>query len=461
MSVRVVVVDDEEIKRVSLVDDLRDADFDVVDFASGEPALEHLKKHYADVVVTDLKMPGMSGLDVLKYLRIASPETDVIIMTAFGTVESAVEAMRHGAHDYVSKPFSSDELIVLLNRLAKQRRLQRDNAALRAAARDREATVQNLVAVSPAMVKLIAEVRRIAHSDTHVLLTGETGAGKDVIASALHKMSSRADRPFVKITCATYSKQLLESELFGHQRGAFTGANKAQPGRFELAHEGTVYLDDVDDIPLDSQSRLLRVIEERVVERVGGTRIIPVDVRVVASTKADLRELVEGGRFRSDLYYRLNVVQLRVPPLRDRPEDIAPLVHHFCQKGSHACSCEIGEDVLSLLQGYRWPGNVRELRNLVDRWKLLKRTDTITPADLPPELLTSGEFADDACHACRSSFEESVEALERRLLTNALRQADGNKAKAADLLKLKPSTLRNKLAKHGLNGDPPSAKSGA
>lgn len=461
MSVRVVVVDDEEIKRVSLMDDLRDADFDVVDFASGEAALAHLKKHFADVVVTDLKMPGMSGLDVLKHLRSASPETDVIIMTAFGTVESAVEAMRHGAHDYVSKPFSSDELIVLLNRLATQRRLQRDNAALRAAARDTEATVDNLVAVSPAMVKLISEVQRIADSDTHVLLTGETGAGKDVIAGVLHKMSSRADRPFVKITCATYSKQLLESELFGHQRGAFTGADKTQPGRFELAHEGTVYLDDVDDIPLDSQSRLLRVIEERVVERVGGTRIIPVDVRIVASTKADLRELVEGGRFRSDLYYRLNVVQLRVPPLRDRPEDIEPLVHHFCGKGSPACSCEIGEDVLLVLQSYRWPGNVRELRNLVDRWKLLKRTDFITSADLPPELLASSEFAEDACDARRGSFEESVEALERRLLTDALERAEGNKAKAADLLRMKPSTLRNKLAKHGLNGDPPSAKSGA
>ncbi len=461
MSVRVVVVDDEEIKLVSLVDDLRDADFGVVGFASGKPALEHLKKHYADVVVTDLKMPGMSGLDVLKHLRIASPETDVIIMTAFGTVESAVEAMRLGAHDYVSKPFSSDELIVLLNRLVKQRRLQRDNAALRAAARDTESTVDNLVAVSPAMVKLIAEVERVAQSDAHVLLTGETGAGKDVIASALHKMSSRADRPFVKITCATYSKQLLESELFGHQRGAFTGADRAQPGRFELAHEGTVYLDDVDDIPLDSQSRLLRVIEERVVERVGGTRVIPVDVRVVASTKADLGELVERGRFRSDLYYRLNVVQLQVPPLHDRPEDIEPLIHHFCGKGSHACSCEIGEGVLLVLQNYRWPGNVRELRNLVERWKLLKRTDFITPADLPPELLTSGEFADDACDACPRSFEESVEALERRLLTDALKQAEGNKAKAADALRMKPSTFRNKLAKHGLNGDPPSAKSGA
>ena len=461
MSVRVVVVDDEEIKRVSLVDDLRDADFDVVDFASGEPALEHLKKHYADVVVTDLKMPGMSGLDVLKHLRTASPETDVIIMTAFGTVESAVEAMRHGAHDYISKPFSSDELIVLLNRLAKQRRLQRDNAALRAAVRDTEATVGNVVAVSPAMVRLMTEVERIAHSDTNVLLTGETGAGKDVIASALHKMSARADRPFVKITCVTYSKQLLESELFGHQRGAFTGADKAQPGRFELAYEGTVYLDDVDDIPLDSQSRLLRVIEERVVERVGGTRVIPVDVRVVASSKADLAKLVEAGRFRSDLYYRLNVVQLQVPPLRDRPKDIEPLIHHFCQQGSQACSCEIGEEVLLVLQGYRWPGNVRELRNLVDRWKLLKRTDTITPADLPPELLTSGDFADNAIDGCSGTFGEAVAAVERRLLVDALRQVDGNKAKAADALKMKPSTFRNKLAKYGLNGDPPSAKSGA
>ncbi len=461
MSVRVVVVDDEEIKRVSLVDDLRDADFDVVGFAAGEPALEHLKKHFADVVVTDLKMPGMSGLGVLRNLQSASPETDVIIMTAFGTVESAVEAMRHGAHDYVSKPFSSDELIVLLNRLAQHRRLQRDNAAMKAAARDTEATLDHLVAVSPEMVKLIAAVERIAQSDAHVLLTGETGAGKDVIASALHRMSLRADRPFVKITCVTYSKQLLESELFGHQRGAFTGADKAQPGRFELGHEGTVYLDDVDDIPLDSQSRLLRVIEERVVERVGGTRVIPVDVRVVASTKADLTELVEEGRFRSDLYYRLNVVQLRVPPLRDRPEDIEPLIRHFCGRGALACSCEISEDAALVLRRYRWPGNVRELRNLVDRWKLLKRTDIITPADLPPELLSSGVFADRPCVGRSQTFEEAVGAVEHRLLVDALSQAGGNKAKAAEILRMKPSTFRNKLAKHGLNGDPPSAKSGA
>ena len=461
MSMRVAVIDDEEIKRVSLVDDLRDAGWNVIDFAAGEPALDHLKKHHVDVVVSDLKMPGISGLDVLTKLRELAPETDVVIMTAYGTVETAVRAMRHGAYDYISKPFSSDELIVLLERLAEERRLRKDNAALRLAARRERTDTDSFVADSPAMTRLLDQIQIIAESDTHVLLRGETGAGKDEVTRTIHAMSPRRDRPFIKITCATYTHQLLESELFGHVRGAYTGADKAQPGRFELAHEGTVYLDDVDDIPLEAQTRLLRVIEERVIERVGGTRLIPVDVRIIASTKVDLKEMVDSGRFRSDLFYRLNVVQLAVPPLRDRPEDIEPLIHHFCANGSTTCLCHLDEGVLSALRSYCWPGNVREVRNLVDRWKLLKRTGDITRDDLPPEFLNFGEVRGDACDACPRTFDESVEALERRLLVDALKKASGNKSQAAELLGLKSSTLRNKLAKHDLNGTPSSAESGA
>jgi len=456
---RVAVVDDEEIKRVSLVDDLRDAGFSVVDFGAGEPALDYLKKNHVDVVVTDLKMPGISGLDVLAKLRETAPETDVVMMTAYGTVETAVRAMRSGAYDYISKPFSSDELVVLLERLGKERRLRKDNAALRLVA-DAE-KLESLIAESPPMKRLVDEIRQVAAGDAHVLLVGETGAGKDEIAKRIHALSPRRNRPFIKITCATYTHQLLESELFGHERGAYTGADKAQPGRFELAHEGTVYLDDVDDIPLEGQTRLLRVIEERIIERVGGTRLIPVDVRIVASTKADLQQRVDEGRFRSDLYYRLNILRLQVPPLRDRPDDVLPLIEHFCAHGSTTCVCRFDDHVHSVLRHYCWPGNVRELRNLVDRWKMLKRAGEITRDDLPAEFLNFSDVRGDACQACPRTFEESVEALERRLLADALRKASGNKSQAAELLGLKPSTLRNKLAKYDLNRDPPSAKSGA
>jgi len=457
---RVAVVDDEEIKRVSLVDDLRDAGFSVVDFGTGEPALDYVKENHVDVVVTDLKMPGMSGLEVLAKLRETSTETDVVMMTAYGTVETAVHAMRSGAYDYISKPFSSDELIVLLERLGKERRLRKDNAALRLVADADAEGLESLIVESPPMKRLVDEIRQVAAGEAHVLVVGETGAGKDEVAKRIHALSARRNRPFIKITCATYTHQLLESELFGHERGAYTGADKAQPGRFELANEGTVYLDDVDDILLEAQTRLLRVIEERVIERVGGTRLIPVDVRIVASTKADLQKLVNEGRFRSDLYYRLNVLQLKVPPLRDRPDDVLPLIEHFCANGSTTCSCRFGEDVLSVLRGYCWPGNVRELRNLVDRWKMLKRTGDVTRDDLPHEFLNFGDVQGDACEACPRTFEESVEALECRLLMGALKKASGNKSQAAELLGLKPSTLRNKLAKYQLGGEPPSAHSG-
>lgn len=461
MSMRVAVVDDEAIKRVSLVDDLRDAGFEVADFADGESAIDHLKTHHADVVVTDLKMPGVSGIDVLTQTRELAPETDVVIMTAYGTVDSAVRAMRHGAYDYISKPFSSEELVVLLRRLENERRLRKDNAALRLATGADGSDACALVAESQLMTRLFHQIRRLAEGDGHVLLTGETGVGKDLLANAIHALSPRCKRPFVKITCATYTHQLLESELFGHERGAYTGADRAQPGRFELADEGTVYLDDVDDIPLDAQTRLLRVIEERVIERVGGTRVVPVDVRIIASTKVDVKTLVHEGRFRSDLYYRLNVLQIEVPPLRDRPEDIEPLIQHFCGNGTSTCVCHLDDSVRSRLKSYCWPGNVRELRNLVDRWKLLKRTDRVTIEDLPPELSNFADFPGDSCDVCPRTFEESMEALERRLLADALKKTAGNKAKAAEVLGLKPSTLRNKLAKLGLDAAPGSAESGA
>lgn len=405
-------------------------------------------------------MPGISGLDVVAKLHELAPEADAVVMTAYGTVETAVQAMRHGAYDYIAKPFSSDELIVLLERLSTERRLRRDNTALRLAAAD-DGGGATLVAESPVMVRLLGQAGEVAQSDAHVLLVGETGTGKDELTKKIHALSPRCDRPFIKITCATYTHQLLESELFGHVRGAYTGADKARPGRFELAHEGTVYLDDVDDIPLEAQTRLLRVIEERVIERVGDTRLIPVDVRIIASTKADLKKMVDEGRFRSDLFYRLNVMQLVVPPLRDRPEDIEPLIHHFCANGTATCVCHFDDDVLTALRSYCWPGNLRELRNLVDRWKLLNRTGDITRHDLPPEFLNFSDVRGDACEICPRTFEESIEALERRLLTDALKKTSGNKSQAAELLGLKPSTLRNKLARYGLNDGTPGANSGA
>ncbi len=448
---RVLVVDDEEIKRVSLADDLRDAGFDVADFERGEPALAELSRRHADVVITDLKMPGMDGLELLRRIRAANPETDVIIMTAYGTVETAVQAMRHGAYDYICKPFSSEEALVLLERLQRERLLKQENAALRLAVRDSAEPIDGMVAVSPAMIALTKQIARVAPTDAHVLLVGETGTGKDLIARRIHALSPRKKRPFVKVACATYAEQLVESELFGHERGAYTTADRSQPGRFELADGGTVYLDDVDDIPLTTQTKLLRVIEERVIERVGGVKVVDVDVRIVASTKVDLRERVQAGAFRSDLYHRLNVMRLQVPPLRERREDIDPLFHHFCTHDDDGCLCCISPEARALFAEYRWPGNVRELRNLVERWKILGRSATVQASDLPPEFRGSAECADDHYQTCPRSFEEAVGRLERQLLCDALRKAGGNKTRAAELLGLKPSTFRNKLAQHGLN----------
>ena len=450
---RVMIIDDEEIARISLADDLRDDGYDVVDFARGEPALAHLGKHHADVVVSDLKLPGVNGLELLRGVRTTRPETDVIIMTGFGTIEDAVDAMRQGAYDFITKPFLSGDLNILLERLWRQRQIERENQVLRVAVAEASDAYADYVVASPVIEALMQEARRVAAARRTCFSRARPVRARTRLPGPSTHLSARGTEPFVKITCAAYAGALLESELFGYERGAYTGAEKGQPGRFEIAQGGSVYLDDVDDIPLTMQTRLLRVIEERVIERVGSTRLFPVDVRIIASTKQDLNELVRAGKFRPDLYYRLNVLNLRVPPLRERPEDIVPLIRSLLGVPlSPACVPVFrGSDFIAdrLLLARKRPRASQPRRTMEASGTVRRDPGRRSPT----EIRSFADSAGSTCTVCPRSFEEAVGVLEQRMLRDALKKALGNKARAAEILNLKPSTFRNKLAQYGLNGD--------
>ncbi|HDI00705.1 MAG TPA: sigma-54-dependent Fis family transcriptional regulator, partial [Firmicutes bacterium] len=359
---RVLLVEDDRVARVPLRDDIAEAGYDVDEAGSAEEALELLGKKGYDVVVTDLRMPGMDGIELLERIKAESPDTEVIVITAYGTVRTAVRAMKLGAYEYLTKPFDNEELLLLLERIRRMREVMEENVRLRRRLEERY-RLEDMVGKGHKMQEVFRLIRTVASSDSTVLLQGETGTGKELAAHAIHELSPRRDGPFVKVSCAALSRELLESELFGHVKGAFTSAVKDKPGKFELADGGTIFLDEVDDIPLELQVKLLRVLQEREFERVGGTRTIRVDVRVIAATKVDLLERVRRGLFREDLYYRLNVVPIRLPPLRERKEDVPLLMEHFLRKLGAEGRIEMTPEAMKLLMDYDWPGNVRELEN--------------------------------------------------------------------------------------------------
>jgi two-component system NtrC family response regulator len=446
---RILVVDDEPAQRELVAGFLRKQGFEVALAGDGRDALGRFTREPFDLVLTDQRMPGFSGLELIGALRAVTPEAAVIVMTAYGTIETAVAAIKGGAADYLTKPLNLDELLHRIRTVRERQRLVAENRELRLALSERH-RVEGIIGESGRMQEVLSLVHRVAGSDATVLIQGESGTGKELIAQAIHHASPRAPRPLVKVNCAALPETLLESELFGHEKGAFTGAMAARQGRFELAHGGTLFLDEIGDLPLHLQVKLLRVLQEREFERVGSGRPIAVDVRLIAATHRDLAALVKGGEFRDDLYYRINVVTIVVPPLRERREDIPPLIDHFVRKFAETNRKRIAgltREARELLLRYDYPGNVRELENLIERAVVLTRDDVIGAADLP---LTLQEPVVDTAEA--AGLTTAVEALERRMIREALAQANGVQTRAAETLAISERVLRYKLKKYGLAG---------
>ena len=448
---RILVIDDEPTQLELVGGFLRKQGFEVVPAASGRAAVARFKQEPFDLVLTDQRMPDLSGLDVLEAVRAASPETAVVIMTAYGTIETAVSAVKAGAADYLAKPLNLDELLHRIHQIQDRRRLLTENRELRAALAERH-RVEGIIGESGAMQEMLSVVRRVAPSDATVLIRGESGTGKELIARALHYASPRAARPLVKVNCAALAESLLEAELFGHEKGAFTGAVTARKGRFELADGGSLFLDEIGDLPPHLQVKLLRVLQEREFERVGSGRPIKVDVRLLAATHRNLEALIREGRFRDDLYYRINVVTIQLPPLRERREDVPLLIDHFLR----AFADKNGKSIRGLtreareaLLRYDYPGNVRELENLIERAVVLTRDDVIDLTDLPLTLETQAAESESG-----AGLVAAVEGLERRMIREALAKADGIQTRAAELLGIGERVLRYKLKKYGLSGLP-------
>jgi DNA-binding NtrC family response regulator len=447
---QILVVDDEANMRKILGAMLAQAGYDVMAAGDGAEALEVLAAHHIDVVVTDLRMPRLDGMGLLQKLRLASPTLPVIIITAHGTIEAAVQALKHGAFDFITKPFETIELRQVVAKAVRTQLLGPGEIL----AEDAQMGRFKIIGQSEAMQEVYGIIDKVAATPSTVLITGESGTGKELIAQALHDQSLRPGKPLIKVNCAAIPSNLIESELFGHEKGAFTGAITSKPGRFELADEGTLFLDEVGAIAPEVQVKLLRAIQSGEFERVGGIRSKKVDVRLIAATNRDLRQAVEDGEFRDDLYYRLNVVQVHLPPLRERRSDIPLLIDHFLAK----FNVRLGRSVQSVdeeagqrLLSYDWPGNIRELENAIERCILFSEGEAITVSDLPPEIRDrrlSQPLEGDT--SLKAQVRAAAERVERDLIIKALNQTKGNVTHAARLLKISRKSLQNKMKEFGL-----------
>lgn len=458
----VLIVDDEKVQAGILGEILSHEGFDVTTQTHPETALALAQTQSFDLVISDLKMPQMDGVELLQRLRKIHPDLSVIIMTAYGTIQTAVKAMREGAYDYVTKPFSKEELLITVQRAIKNLEILRENVYLKEEL-GLHPSSNPLVGKSPAMQNIHRMITKVAQNDkATVLVQGETGTGKDLAARAIHQMSPRKDAPFIVVNCAAVPRELMESEFFGHEKGAFTGAVSAKPGRFELADRGTLFLDEVAEMDANLQGKLLRVLQTMEFERVGGTRTHRVNVRVIAATNKILQEEVRVGRFREDLFYRLNVVPMTIPSLRERKEDIPLLVEHYLKKfrleGKR--KVQVSQEALEALMHYHYPGNVRELGNLLERAIILSDGKTITPRelhlypiDLPSPTGATGSSEKTGTGSLREAGRQAAEEAERALLLKTLHQTHWNRVKAAKALGVDYKTLRLKIRRYGLTPD--------
>jgi len=441
---KVLVVDDEAIIRQSLRDWLSDVGYQVLTAENGFQALEIIEKEKPRIVVADLVMPGMDGIELMKRAKEISPDVEVIIVTAYGSIPTAITAMREGAYDYIEKPFCPERAEILIEKLVEHQELIEENISLHQKLEERY-RFENIIAKSPKMQQVIEVIKVVARSNATVLITGETGTGKELVAQAIHSQSHRRGKPFVAISCAALPESLLESELFGHEKGSFTGAYAQKKGKFEVANRGTLFLDEIGEMSANIQVHLLRVLEEKEFTRVGGNEPIKVDVRVISATNRDMKQAIASGRFREDLYYRLNVVNIELPPLRERREDIPLLVQHFLKKFAVENQKEIAgfsPEATDFLLRYNWPGNVRELENTIERAVILAQNPLIEVADLPQQNLVP---------AHPISPESSLKQVEKNHILNVLIETGGNYTEAARILGISRMTLYNKAKAYGLN----------
>jgi DNA-binding NtrC family response regulator len=453
--VNVLIVEDEKLIRWSLRERLEKEGYEVREAASGKEGLEKLNEGESDLVLLDYRLPDQDGIEVLKEISRTFPDTLVIMMTAYSTVDSAVEAMKLGAYDYINKPFNMDELVLTMEKALETTSLRREIRTLRKQQKERFGSKQ-IIGSSPEMLEIFDLIEKVSKSDsTTVLLQGESGTGKDLVAKYIHFKSMRAGKPFMTITCSALPENLLESELFGHEKGAFTDAKVQKTGLLELSDNGTVFMDEIGDLPLSLQAKLLRFMEEKAFKRVGGIRDYVVDVRIIAATNKDLEQEVKSERFRSDLYYRLMVVPIYLPPLKDRKGDIPQLVKLFIDGFNRDLKKSVRgatAEAMELLVNYQWPGNVRELRNIIERAILLGSGDEITPEDLPSALRAGGEEILDKEHTYLNLTKDGIDfsRLEKELVEQALLLVGGNQTKAAKLLGMNRDQIRYRIEKFGI-----------
>ncbi|MHC4635888.1 MAG: sigma-54-dependent transcriptional regulator [Planctomycetota bacterium] len=448
---RLLIVDDEPLKQAVMQEHLSQEGFIVDTHNNPLDAEKAISNIHYDVILTDIRMPGLDGISFLKNIKEKSPNQAVIVMTAFGTVETAIEAMKLGAYDYLQKPFSTEELILKLDRLMNYKKVIEENQALRRQL-GYDKTETKLIGKSAAIRDILSKIHTLASVDSNVLIHGDSGTGKECVARLIHESSVRSNGPFIAVSCASLPSELIEAELFGYEQGAFTGASRQRTGRFELANGGTIFLDDIDDIPLDLQVKLLRIIQERKLERIGSEVTLSINFRLIAASKKNLASLVEDGRLREDLYFRLNIIPLYLPPLRNRKTDIPLLCEYFTNKFAIRLNCpdvRIDEEVIEKLTNYNWPGNVRELENIIERMLVLSKDGHITIDQLPKEFFEpdTSTVTIHTDYIDQIDLPKTVTDIECQLVRWALTKAGGNLAKAASLLNIPRSSLQYKMSK--------------
>jgi DNA-binding NtrC family response regulator len=446
--IKILVVEDDQSQRRIVEYNLKQRGFEITSVESAEKALQILTKGSFSLLISDMKLPGQSGIELLKHTRASYPEMPVIFMTAFGTIEKAVEAMRLGAFDYITKPFDRDEFLMTVEKALEFQRLKDENVKLRQEL-DNINVFSDMIGTSSVMQEIFSTIKKVAATDATVLISGESGTGKELVAKAIHKASDRSRNPLVTVNCAAIPKDLLESELFGHISGAFTGAVKDKIGKFVLADGGTIFLDEIGDLHPELQAKLLRVLQERVIEPVGSNQTVAIDIRIIAATNQDLINKVKEGQFREDLFYRLNVIPINIPPLRNRPEDIPPLVDHFLRKFAEDREITIDHAALAFLTHYSWPGNIRELENIIKRTVIFKDDKKITTDDLPDEISRTDNLP--ALPPSNNGNHSALSVSEIKIITEALQNTGWNQSKAAARLGIPRHVLIYRMKKYGIH----------